>query len=144
LILPEGFLALDAVLAIMHNVASGLVVYPHTIRANLMAELPFMASENIMLAAVRHGADRQEAHEVIRRHSQAAAQRVKSEGGPNDLLERLKREPMFVKVDLNAVLDPAAYIGRAPQQVDAFIAGEVEPIRKRYADQLGGKTTLRV
>lgn len=144
LVLPEAFLALDAVLTIMHNVASGLVVYPHTIRANLMAELPFMASENIMLAAVQRGADRQEAHEVIRRHSQVAAQRVKSEGGPNDLLERLKREPMFVKVDLTAVLDPAAFIGRAPQQVDAFVANEVEPIRQRYAKHLGGTTTLRV
>lgn len=137
LVLPEAFLALDAALDIMHNVASGLVVHRAMIRANLMAELPFMASENLMLAAVRLGADRQEAHEVIRAHAQAAARRVKEEGGSNDLLERLRGEGMFAGVDLDAVLDPAAFIGRAPQQVDAFIADVVDPIRATYAEALG-------
>jgi adenylosuccinate lyase len=144
LVIPESFLALDAVLLIMHNVASGLVVYEHAIRANLAAELPFMASETIMLAAAARGADRQEAHEVVRRHSQAAAHAVKSEGKPNDLLDRLRKEPMFAKVDFDAALDPAKFIGLAPQQVDQFIAEVVEPIRSRHAAALGKTSTLRV
>ena len=144
LVLPEAFLALDGALDIMHNVASGLVVYEKTVRANLMAELPFMASENILMAAVANGVDRQEAHEVIRTHSQAAAERVKSEGASNDLLERLAGESMFAGVDLKAVLDPAAYVGRAPEQVDQFIAEIVEPIRDRYREALGSDTQLRV
>jgi len=139
LVLPETFLALDAALDIMQNVFSGLVVYEATIRANLLAELPFMASENLMMAAVKHGADRQEAHEVIRQHSQDAAQRVKREGAANDLLERLRNEPMFAKVDLVSVMDPTSFVGRAPEQVDAFIAEVVEPIRARYAEALSAK-----
>jgi adenylosuccinate lyase len=145
LALAEAFLALDGVLDVMHNVASGIVVYENTIRANLMAELPFMASENIMLAAARKGADRQEAHEVIRKHSQAAAQRVKVGGGANDLLDRLRGEQMFAGIDLNAVLDPAAYIGLAPQQVDAFVSEVVEPVRKKYDQALNkAASVLRV
>jgi adenylosuccinate lyase len=132
LVLPEAFLALDGALDLMHNVARGLVVYERTIRANLMAELPFMATENILMAAVQSGADRQEAHEVIRRHSQAAAERVKSEGAANDLLDRLRRDPLFADVDLEATLDPMAFVGRAPEQVDRFIEAVVEPIRGRY------------
>jgi len=145
LALPEAFLALDGVLDIMHNVCSGLVVYEKTIRRNLMAELPFMASENIMMAAVALGADRQEAHEVIRTHSQAAADRVKSEGASeNDLLDRLQGEAMFANVDLDEVMDPAAYVGRAPEQVDSFIADVVDPIRNRYREVLSEQTALRV
>jgi adenylosuccinate lyase len=136
LVLPEAFLALDGILDVMHNVTSGLVVYEKTIRANLMAELPFMATENIMMAAVQNGADRQDAHEVIRTHSHAAALRVKSEGGPNDLLERLRDEAMFKGIDWDSVLDPRAYVGRAPEQVDRFIEQVVEPIRSRYAEAL--------
>ncbi len=139
LVLPETFLALDAALDIMQNVFSGMVVYEATIRANLLAELPFMASENLMMAAVKHGADRQEAHEVIRQHSQDAAQRVKGEGTANDLLERLRDEPMFAKVDLESVMDPSTFVGRAPEQVDAFIAEVVAPIRARYAESLSAK-----
>ena len=134
LTLPESFLALDGALTVMNKVASGLVVYEQTIRANLLAELPFIASENILMASVKAGADRQEAHEVLRRHSHAAGQRVKAEGKPNDLLDRLRREPMFAAVGGDAVLEPTAYIGRAPQQVDAFIEQVVQPIRDRYAD----------
>lgn len=144
LTLPEAFLALDGTLDILHNVSAGLVVYEATIRANLMAELPFMASENLMMAAVKQGADRQAAHEVIRRHAQAAAERVKREGEGNDLLDRLRAEPMFASVDLNAVMDPVAYIGRASSQVDAFIREVVEPIRARYRENLGAKAELRV
>ena len=144
LVLPEAFLALDGCLDIMHNVASGLVIYPATIANNLMAELPFMASENLMMAAVRNGADRQEAHEVIRQHAQGAANHVKRDGGSNDLLQRLKSEAMLSDVDVNAVLDASAYIGRSVTQVDAFIQNVVIPIRERYKDTLHGNTELRV
>ena len=120
----------------MHNVTGGLVVFEKTVRANLMAELPFMATENILMAAVKAGGDRQTLHEVIRQHSQAAAERVKRDGAANDLLDRLKAEPAFAKLDLNAVLEPSQFVGLAPQQVDTFIAEVVEPIRQRYADVL--------
>ena len=122
LTLPEPFLALDGVLDLLINVAGGLVVYEKTVAVNLAAELPFMASENLLMAAVQRGGDRQELHEVIRTHSQAAAAAVKQEGKPNDLLDRLRGEPAFAGVDLNAALDPASFVGRAPQQVDAFIS----------------------
>ncbi|MFO0875551.1 MAG: adenylosuccinate lyase [Phycisphaerales bacterium] len=144
LALPEPFLALDGALDILRNVCDGLVVHEATIRANLMRELPFMATENLMMAAVRHGADRQDAHEVIRRHSQAAAMRVKDEGGPNDLLERLRAEPIFAGMDLGEVLDPRAYVGLAPQQVDSFVAEIVEPIRSRHSGRIAAATALRV
>jgi adenylosuccinate lyase len=142
--LPEAFLALDGALDIMANVLGGLVVYPATIRAHLEAELPFMASEDILLAAARRGADRQQAHEVIREHSQAAARAVKAEGRPNDLMSRLEGEPMFKGMDLRATLDPARYIGRAPEQVDEFIRSVVEPIRARHAAALREEPELRV
>jgi len=144
LTLPEPFLALDGVLDLMVNVASGLVVYPKTIENNLAAELPFMASENIMMAAVAKGGDRQELHEIIRTHSQAAAQAVKEEGKPNDLLERLKNESAFEGVDLQAALDPTTFIGCSPEQVDAFVQEVVEPVRKRYAEVLGDEVDLKV
>ncbi len=142
--LPEPFLALDGVLDIMMNVTGGLVVYEKTIEKNLAAELPFMASENLMMAAVRAGADRQEMHEVIRKHAQDAAARVKAEGADNDLLDRLKREPAFASIDIAAVLNPLQFVGRSPQQVDAFVRDVVEPIRKRYAGELGIQTDLKV
>ncbi|MEO1236651.1 MAG: adenylosuccinate lyase, partial [Planctomycetota bacterium] len=144
LTLPEPFLAIDGVLDLLVNVASGLVVYEKTIAANLAAELPFMASENLMMAAVQRGGDRQELHEVIRTHSQAAAARVKSEGRPNDLLDRLRGEPAFEGVDLDAALDPSSFVGRAPEQVDAFVAEVVGPIRERYADALAYDPALKV
>ncbi|MHC5024524.1 MAG: adenylosuccinate lyase [Planctomycetota bacterium] len=139
LALPESFLALDGAMDLLHNVASGLVVHEKTIRSNLMAELPFMATENILMAAVRQGADRQEAHELIRQHSQQVAEAVKSAGARNDLLERLRAEPMFEDVDLDAVLDPMAYVGRAPEQVDRFVESVVEPVRARYAEALSAE-----
>jgi adenylosuccinate lyase len=136
LVLPQAFLGLDAVLLIMHDVTGGLVVYPAVIGANLRAELPFLASEDLLMAAVRQGADRQDAHEAIRRHAQAAARRVKVDGGPNDLLERLGHDPLFAKLDLHHVLDPSAFIGRAAEQVDSFIEHVVEPVRARYRKAL--------
>ncbi|MEM6392176.1 MAG: adenylosuccinate lyase [Planctomycetota bacterium] len=132
LTLPEPFLALDGVLDLLINVTGGLVVYEKTIAANLAAELPFMATENLLMAAVQAGGDRQELHEVIRTHSQAAAAAVKAEGQPNDLLDRLKTDPNIEHVDLNAALNPAAFVGRAPEQVEAFLAEVVAPIRDAY------------
>lgn len=144
LTLPEPFLAIDGVLDLCISVASGIVVYEKMIAANLAAELPFLASENLLMAAVQGGADRQSAHEVIRQHSQAAARRVKAEGAPNDLLDRLRSEPMFKGVDFDAVLDPASFVGRAPEQVDAFVAQTAAPIRQRYAGALKYEPTLTV
>lgn len=144
LTLPEPFLALDGVLDLLINVTGGMVVYEKTIRANLDAELPFMATENLLMAAVQRGGDRQEVHEVIRRHSQAAAERVKQEGEANDLLDRLRGEPVFAGVDLEAALDPQQFIGRAPEQVDAFVREVVEPIRQRYAEALKYEAELAV
>jgi adenylosuccinate lyase len=144
LTLPEPFLALDGVLDIAINVADGLVVYEKTIAANLAKELPFMATEDILMAAVKKGGDRQELHEVIRVHSQAAAQRVKAEGADNDLLDRLKTDDQFKGLDLDNVLDASKYVGRSPEQVDAFLADVVAPIRERYADELAYDPTLKV
>jgi adenylosuccinate lyase len=132
LILPQAFLGIDAILILYQNVTSRLCVYPQVIARHLSEELPFMATENILMAAVAAGGDRQELHERIRQHSQAAAAVVKNEGLPNDLLSRLRADPAFAKVDLDAALDPAQFVGRAPQQVDAFLEQVVAPIRQRY------------
>ncbi len=144
LVLPESFLALDGALDILANVAEGLVVWEATVLANLAAELPFMASEDIMLAATKAGADRQEAHEVIRVHSMAAAEGVKRYGRANDLMERLRNDPFFAKVDLSGALEPSRFIGRAPEQTDRFIDTVVKPIRMRHAASLSTKAELRV
>ncbi|RMH30320.1 MAG: adenylosuccinate lyase [Planctomycetota bacterium] len=134
--IPESFLALDGALDLLHNIAGGLIVHEATVRANLAAELPFLASENLMMAAVRLGRDRQEVHEAIRRHAQAAGARVKDEGRPNDLIDRLRAEPLLAGVDLDAELDPARFVGLAPRQVDRFLERIAEPIRSRYAGRL--------
>jgi adenylosuccinate lyase len=94
--------------------------------------LPYMATENILMAAVAEGGDRQQVHECIRRHSHAVTARLKAGGGRNDLLDRLRADPLLAKVDFDRVLDPSRFVGRAPQQVDEFIAEEVEPVRRRY------------
>jgi adenylosuccinate lyase len=132
LTLPQAFLAADAVLILCRNVTSGLVVYPKVIASHLAAELPFMASENILMAAVAAGGDRQDLHERIRRHSQAAAAVVKEQGGQNDLIERLAADPAFAKVNMAAVIEPSKFVGRAPQQVDEFLADVIAPIRAKY------------
>ena len=134
LVLPQAFLAIDAVLILYRNIVDGLVVYPKVIEKYLGDELPFMATEEILMAGVQAGGDRQELHERIRVHSQAAAQQVKEFGRSNDLLERLKTDTAFAAVDLGNALDARRFVGRAPEQVDAFIANIVEPIRKRYAN----------
>ncbi len=132
---PEAFLAVDAILSIYQNVISGLVVYPGVIRRHLMEELPFMATENIMMEAVSRGGDRQDLHERIRVHSMAAGSVVKVDGKPNDLLERIAADDAFgLDVDsLSALLDPNLYIGRSPEQVTSFLKEEVKPILARYA-----------
>ena len=132
LVIPQAFLAIDAILILYRNVIDGMVVYPKVIEKNLRAELPFMATENIMMAATAKGGDRQELHEHIRQHSQAASAVVKQEGGENDLMARLASDPMFAGVDLNAALEPSLYVGRAPQQVDEFLGEIMEPIFAKY------------
>ncbi|MGO8690747.1 MAG: adenylosuccinate lyase [Thermoguttaceae bacterium] len=144
LILPQAFLATDAVLILSRNVAGGLVVYPRVIAASLEAELPFMATENILMAAVAAGGDRQELHERIRRHSQAAAAVVKEQGGHNDLLERLAGDPAFGRVDLTAIMQPRQFIGRAPEQVDEFLTEVVDPLLARYPDAARCDAEVRV
>jgi adenylosuccinate lyase len=143
--MPQAFLSIDACLILYRNISDGMVVYPKVIERNLNSELPFMATEEILMAGVQAGGDRQELHEVIRVHSQKAADQVKTLGGANDLIDRLRTEPGFASVDLDSTLDARLYIGRAPEQVDSFIAGYVEPVRKRYASELSvGTEDLRV
>ncbi|MEP1647038.1 adenylosuccinate lyase [Rhodopirellula bahusiensis] len=144
LVIPQAFLAIDAALVLMQNVADGMVVYPATIAKNLGAELPFMATENILMQAVAAGGDRQDLHEQIRVHSQAAALEVKQNAGDNDLLERLKGDENFAGIDLEAAIDPHAYVGRAPQQVDEFMEAIIAPIRQRYSggDDLSVEVTV--
>jgi adenylosuccinate lyase len=131
-VLPQAFLAIDAILILLQNVSIGLVVYPQVIAKNLAEELPFMATENLLMAAVQAGGDRQELHERIRVHSQEAAQVVKQQGKPNDLMQRLAGDKAFAGVNLASALDSSHFIGRAPQQVDEFLAEVVAPILSRY------------
>jgi adenylosuccinate lyase len=136
LVIPQAFLAIDAILLLYQNIAEGMIVYPNVIARHLQEELPFMATENILMAAVAAGGDRQDLHERIRRHSQAAAEAVKNEGARNDMLERLIADPAFAAVDMGAALDPRQFVGRAPEQVDEFLADVIQPIRERYAASL--------
>lgn len=137
LTIPQAFLGIDAVLILYRNIAEGLVVYPRVIARRLEAELPFMATESILMAAVAAGGDRQDLHERIRVHSQDAARQVKEMGAANDLVGRLASDPAFAKVKLEDVLSADKYVGRAPEQVDAFVAEVVDPIRSKYASILG-------
>ncbi|MEM9643344.1 MAG: adenylosuccinate lyase [Planctomycetota bacterium] len=144
LVIPQAFLAIDAALVLMQNVADGMVVYPATIARNLNAELPFMATENILMQAVAAGGDRQELHEQIRVHSQAAAFRVKNEAADNDLMDRLRDDEAFAKTDLQAATNPLDFVGRAPEQVDEFLAEVIAPISERYRgdDELSVEVTV--
>jgi adenylosuccinate lyase len=144
LAVPEPFLAIDGCLQIVINVARGLVVYPKTIESQVQAELPFMATEEILMEAVQAGGDRQELHELIRRHSQAAAEQVKLHGKSNDLINRLSADDAFKGINLSQVLDPRRFIGRAPRQVDEWIQQIVEPIRRRYTKSLNQSVELKV
>ncbi len=131
---PEAFLAVDGILNLYSNVADGLVVYPKVIEQHLRRELPFMATENIMMDAVKRGADRQQLHERIRVHSMAASKVVKEEGGENDLLSRIADDPIFgvTLEELNAIVSPEKYVGRAPEQTAEFINEVVSPVLETY------------
>ncbi len=128
--IAEAFLAVDAILNIYINVTNGIVVYPKVIHSRVMNELPFMASENIMMEAVKRGGDRQELHEIIRKHSMQAGKRVKEEGLDNDLVERIIADERFgmTREEITAHLDPKEYIGRCPEQVERFIKTCVDPV----------------
>ena len=134
IVLPQAFLAADAILILYQNVASGLIVNPQVIARHLREELPFMATETILMEAVAKGGDRQDVHERIRRHSMAAAQAVKQEGRPNDLLERLATDEAFQQIDLQTLTDPSRFVGRAPQQVDEFLAEVIDPILAQHSE----------
>ena len=142
----EGFLAADAILNIMLNVCDGLVVYPKVVRARVLNELPFMATENIMMQAVKKGGDRQELHERLRRHSIAAGKVVKEEGGRNDLIERVLADPAFQlsEAEVTELLKPEDFIGRAPRQVEEFLDGVVRPVLAANRELLGERAELSV
>ena len=136
--IPEAFLAVDAILGIYANVVNGLVVYPNMIHKHIMDELPFMATENIMMEAVKKGGDRQVLHEKIRVYSMEAGAVVKKEGKPNDLLSRIVKDPAFglKEEDLNKMLDPKLYIGRCPEQVETFLNEAIRPIIESHKADL--------
>ncbi len=139
---PEAYLTIDSVLLILHNVASGLVVYPEMIRRRLMEELPFMATENLMMRSVKRGGDRQELHERVRRHAVAAGMEVKMHGRENDLLDRIAADEAFgvTREELEEELQPERYIGRAPEQVDRFLEEWVDPVLAKHASELDQTT----
>ncbi len=144
--MAEGFLAADAILNIMLNVTDGIVVYPKVVRSRLMAELPFMASENIMMQAVEKGGNRQELHERLRQHAIAAGKQVKEEGLPNDMVDRIAADPAFglTKEEIVAGLVPENFVGRAPQQVEEFIAHILKPIFDANPDAVEQHANLSV
>ena len=146
LILPESFMAIDAVLEIATNVCSGLVVYKEVINSHIMAEIPFMATENIIMEAVKKGGDRQELHEEIRQLSMQASRQVKEFGKPNDLLERIANDPMFglSEEDVSRLTNPSDYIGRSPQQVTEFIDEYIKPVLEENKEYLGHEVVLNV
>ena len=143
---PEAFLAVDAILNLYRNVADGLVVYPKVIEKHLRAELPFMATENIMMDAVKRGGNRQELHERVRVHSMAASKRIKEEGADCDLLERIAGDPVFgvTLEELREMISPEKYVGCAPMQVEAFLKDVVNPILERYGEEAGEAVEITV
>lgn len=142
----EGLLGADAILNIMLNITGGLVVYEKVIHARVMNELPFMATENIMMDAVKKGGDRQQLHERLRVHSQAAGSAVKRDGARNDLIDRIASDPLFclTREEIERTLDPKRFIGRSAEQVTAFLDGLIRPVLKENAELLGEKSELKV
>ena len=143
---PEAFLAIDGILDLYLNVVDGLVVYPKVIEKHLMSELPFMATENIMMDAVKAGGDRQELHEKIRTLSMEAGKHVKVEGKENNLLELIAADPSFNLTldELKKTMDPSKYTGRAKEQVEAFLKNVVQPVLDENKDELGMKAEINV
>lgn len=146
LVIPQAFLAVDSILGIMINVTSGMVVYEKMIRRHVDQELPFMATENILMEAVKRGGDRQELHERIRVYSMEAGRRVKEEGLDNNLIELIKQDKEFrlSEAEISELLDPVNFIGRAPEQVEEFLEGHVNPVLKSNADILDMEVELKV
>ena len=144
--MAEGFLAADAILNILLNVSDGLVVYPKVVRARVMAELPFMASENIMMKAVKKGGDRQELHARLREHAVAAAAVVKQEGKPNDMIARVEADPAFglTREEIEAELSPEAFTGRSSEQVTEFLRDVIQPVLDANKEDLGQHVELSV
>ena len=142
----EAFLGVDAILNILMNVCDGLVVYEKVIHQRVMNELPFMATENIMMDAVKKGGNRQELHEKLRVHSQAAARVVKEEGGKNDLVERIAADPAFMvtREEIEAILQPEKFIGRSREQVEEYLAEIITPLLQANKELLGEKQELSV
>lgn len=136
LTLPQAFLATDGVFRLALNISNGLVVHPEVIARNLEQVFPYMATENILMAAVERGGDRQQLHERIRVHSMAVAEAMKAGSASNDLLDRLQKDPAFAGVDFRLVIDRGGFVGRAPEQVSEWIQSEIEPIRRRYGKAL--------
>jgi len=138
--IPEAFLGTDAVLSLVLNVMDGIIVWPKMIEKRVEAELPFMATENILMAAVKAGGDRQELHESIRKHSMEAAKKIKLDAAENDLLVRLKNDPEFACIaqSIDDIVDPKAFIGRAPMQVEEFLENDIRPLLKKYESMISG------
>merc|ERR1719204_280878 len=132
MVIPECFLAADAIIGVCCNIIDGIQIWPHVIEKHVMSELPFMATENILMECVKNGGDRQELHEIIREHSMDAGRVVKEKGGDNDLLERIKKDDRFkcVHATLDNITDPSLYIGRSVAQVEEYLAEEVDPLLK--------------
>ena len=144
--IPEGFLAVDGILDLCLNVVDGLVVYPKVIEKRLMSELPFMATENIMMGAVKKGGNRQEIHERIRQLSMEAGRNVKVEGKENNLLELIAADPVFqMSIDeLKETMEPSLYVGRSKEQVDSFLKNHIQPILDANKDLLGMTAEINV
>jgi adenylosuccinate lyase len=132
LTLPQAFLTADGVLRLALNITNGLQVFPAIIARNVMEVLPFMATENLIMAAVAAGGDRQKAHKRIQEHSRDVTAEIRAGAGRNNLLDLLRKDELFSRVRFDEALDPANFVGRAPQQVEEFIADEVEPLLSRY------------
>ncbi|MBL8868057.1 MAG: adenylosuccinate lyase [Planctomycetia bacterium] len=145
LYIPQAFLAADAILRIGQNVGSGLIVNRPIVAKNVREYLPYMATENLMMAAVRAGADRQHVHELVKTHSHAVTDRIKNGvGSATEIIDRLKGESAFAGVDFAGELEPSAFVGRSPEQVDEFLQNEIQPIRERYAGRTGRTVELHV
>ena len=144
LVLPQGFLAADAILVLYGNIASGLIVQPAVIARHVADQLPFMATENLLMAAVSAGGDRQALHERIRVAALASTQRLKEGASANDLIDRLRQDPQFPALDFESVLDPGQYVGRSAEQVEQFLGSVVDPIRRRHPESRVSPADVRV